>query len=109
MSFDTPQLAKRSIGSIDFMRKLLHCDPEQRPPAYAAARHNWLESLGKYTIDKETIARHLICFRNYKNISPLQRMVITFVVKNLFQDRDADHYLKIFYMINMTADGMCTK
>ena len=33
MSFDTPGLRKRSIGSIDLLKKLLHHDPAQRPSA----------------------------------------------------------------------------
>ena len=36
-------------------------------------------------------------------------MVVTYIVKNLFNNREADHYLKVFYMINRTSDGMCTK
>ena len=36
-------------------------------------------------------------------------MVVTYIVKKLFNNREADHYLKVFYMINRTSDGMCTK
>ena len=109
MSFDTPNLAKRSIGCIDFMRKLLQCDPGQRPTAEQAGSHYWIRSLGQYTVDKDTIARSLLCFRNYKLVGQIQRMVVTYIVKKLFNDREADHYLKVFYMINRTSDGMCTK
>ena len=36
-------------------------------------------------------------------------MVVTYIVRKLFNNREADHYLKVFYMINRTSDGMCTK
>ena len=32
-----------------------------------------------------------------------------YIVENLFTDREADSYRKIYYTINTPADGMCTK
>ena len=58
-NFDVPELSRRSIGAIDFMRKLLHIDPDQRVDARSLANHGWLRELSKYTIDKETIRRSL--------------------------------------------------
>ena len=42
-------------------------------------------------------------------MGPLQKKVINFIVEELFTEREADHYRKIFYEININADGMCTK
>ena len=65
--------------------------------------------LSKYSIDRETIKRSLQCFRKYKKVGSLQKKIIHYIVENLFTDREADHYRKIFYEINLNADGMCTK
>ena len=39
MNFDQPIFKHRSIGSIDFLRKLLHVDYDQRPSAEAGTDH----------------------------------------------------------------------
>ena len=39
----------------------------------------------------------------------MQKKVINFIVVELITNREADPYRQIFYEINKTADGMCTK
>ena len=109
MHYDQPILRHRSIGSIDFIRKLMHVDPAQRPTAEKHGHHSWLCNLGMYTIDKDVIKRSLACFRRYKTVGALQKKVIEYIVLNMFTDREADTYRKIFFSINKTTDGMCTK
>lgn len=35
--------------------------------------------------------------------------MIEYIVQEMFTDREADAYRKVFFSINRTADGMCTK
>ena len=73
------------------------------------AEHQWVTKLGRYTVDHHAIKRSLACFRNYQQVGALQRKVVEFIVSNLLSNSEQDPYLKIFYVINATADGMCTK
>ena len=50
MNLDIPELAQRSIGCLDVLRKLLHVNPDNRPEAITIGSHNWIRSLGAYTI-----------------------------------------------------------
>ena len=59
INLDIPELANRSIGCLDVLRKLLHVNPEHRPNAKMLGEHNWIRSLGAYTVTKSLIKRSL--------------------------------------------------
>ena len=109
MDFNIPELRNKSIGAIDFMKKCIHIDPNMRASAYQLIGHSWLFKFAKYALNQATIQRALACFRNYRSVKPIQKKVIEFILKELFVGRAADNYRNIFYEINSTADGMCTK
>ena len=109
INLDVPALARRSIGAIDFLRKLLHVEPRQRPSAAELCEHEWLRALGRFTVDQKGIKRSLACLRKFRQVGPLQRKVVEYIVSEIFTDREADKYMKIFYTINTTSDGMCSK
>ena len=71
--------------------------------------HQWVIKLGRYTVDANGIKRSLACFRNFQQVGSLQKKVVEYIVKNLLSTNEQDPYLKIFYVINTSADGMCTK
>ena len=57
----------------------------------------------------DEIKKSLDCFKNFRSIGALQKAVLQYIVMNLFEERDLDHYRKIFYAINKKADGMLTR
>lgn len=80
MSFTIPGLKDRSIGAIDVLRKLVHVDPTMRPTADLILEHNWLRSLGEFTINVSDIKKSLACFKNFRQVGILQKAVLTYIV-----------------------------
>ena len=68
MNYSIPELARRSVGSIDFMKKLLHEEPDLRFPAHMISDHAWLKKLGKFTIDAEKVRKSLASFRSFRSV-----------------------------------------
>ena len=68
LDFTIPELRNRSIGAVDFMKKLIHQDPDQRYPAQVILYQPWISKLARYTIDKSEVKEALDRFRRFRSV-----------------------------------------
>lgn len=107
--FEQPAWKSRSIGAMDLVKKLLQPDFNLRINAEQALEHPWLIGYGAYTIQKAAISKALKCFLNFKKVGLLQKAVLNYIVTEIFSQRDKDNFLKIYYSLNRSCNGMLTR
>lgn len=88
LSFEAKQWKLRSIGCIDLLKKLMHSKMQQRVTAEQAMEHEWLKSLGNFTIEKKQVKRCLNNFSNYRYIGVMQKAILVYFVTNIFSEND---------------------
>lgn len=71
--------------------------------------HSWLLEYGHFAVSVDQIKGCLINFKNFRNLGPLQKAFLIYMVTTLFNEEDLDSYKHIFYTINKTCNGMLTR
>ncbi len=71
VTFEAKAWKSRSIGSIDLLKKLMNVNIQQRINADQAMEHEWLKSVGNFTIEKSEVKKCLINFCNFRYIGSL--------------------------------------
>jgi serine/threonine protein kinase len=100
ISFENRLWRTRSIGCIDLVKKLMDCNFTLRASAEVSIDHEWLRRFSHFHVEKSAIRQCLVNFKEFRNIGPLQRAFLVYMVTKLFNDHDKDFMKKIFYAIN---------
>lgn len=88
---------------------MIEINPNNRYTAEQAFQHDWFIKFSHYNIENSDIKSCLNNFKEFRNIGPMQKAFLIYMVTKLFTDHDNDFYKKIFYCLNKKCDGNLTR